>query len=273
MAFTLGSVTGKLARHGGALIVAVALALAGCKSTPDDETAGWDAQKLYSEAKSLMNGGGYDGAIKMLEKLEASYPYGRYAQQAQLDIAYAYYKSGESALAVLAADRFIKLHPNHSDVDYAYYLKGLANFSEDLGVLANFSLTDQSTIQRDPRASLEAFDAFRELVERFPNSKYVADARLRMQYLVNSLAAHEIRVARYYYKRGAYVATVNRCQAVVTHYPNAPSHEEALFLLVASYDKLGLDTLRDDAERVLRQNFPNSKYFSKGTTGWWKRWD
>ena len=134
-------------------------------------------------------------------------------------------------------------------------------------------MLDKDLTQRDPRASLESFDAFRELVERFPHSKYVADARLRMQYLVNSLAAHEIHVARYYYRRGAYVAAVNRAQSVITRYPNAPSHEEALFLLVASYDKLKLDTLRDDAERVLRQNFPSSKYFSKGTTEWWKRWD
>jgi outer membrane protein assembly factor BamD len=269
MAFTLGSVTGKLVRH-GALIAVVALTLAGCQSTPDDETAGWDAQKLYSEAKSSMSGGGYEQAIKLLEKLEARYPYGRYAQQAQLDIAYAYYKSGEPDLAILAADRFIKLHPNHNDVDYAYYLKGLVNFNEDLGVLGN--VTNQDLTQRDPRASVEAFDAFRELVERFPNSKYVVDSRLRMQYLINSLAAHEIHVARYYYNRSAYIAAINRAQTVIAHYPNAPSHEDALFLLVASYDKLGLDTLRDDAERVLRRNFPNSKYFSKGTTDWWKHW-
>ena len=268
MTFTLGSVTGKLARH-TALIAA--LALAGCSGLPDDETAGWDANKLYSEAKSLMSKGDYEQAIKMFEKLEARYPYGRYAQQAQLDTAYSYYKSKEPDLAVLSAERFIKLHPNHSDVDYAYYLKGLANFNEDLGVLGN--VINQDLTQRDPRAALEAFDAFRELVERFPNSKYVADARLRMQYLVNSLAAHEIHVARYYYKRGAYVAAVNRCQSVIALYPNAPSHEEALFLLVASYDKLKLDTLRDDTERVLRQNFPNSKYFSKGTGEWWKRWN
>ncbi|MCL2876712.1 MAG: outer membrane protein assembly factor BamD [Betaproteobacteria bacterium] len=268
MTFMLGSVTGKLARY---VALAAALTLLGCKSAPEDETANWDAQKIYSEAKSLMNGGGYDQAIKLFEKLEARYPYGRYAQQAQLDTAYAYYKSKEPDLAVLSADRFIKLHPNHSDVDYAYYLKGLANFNEDLGVLGN--VLNKDLTQRDPRASLDAFYAFRELVERFPDSKYVADARLRMQYLVNSLASHEIHVARYYYKRGAYIAAANRSQSVIMQYPNAPSHEEALFLLVASYDKLGLNTLRDDAERVLRQNFPSSRYFSKGTTEWWKHWD
>lgn len=268
MTFTHRSVTGKLARYAA---LAAILTLAGCGSIPEDETAGWDADKLYSEAKSLMSEGGYDEAIKLLEKLEARYPYGRYAQQAQLDTAYAYYKSDEPDLAVLSAERFIKLHPNHADVDYAYYLKGLTHFNEDIGVLGEVLNTDLT--QRDPRSSIEAFDAFRELVERFPNSKYVADAKLRMQYLINTLAAHEIHVAHYYYRRGAYIAAVNRCQAVIAQYPNAPSHEESLYLLVASYDKLGLDTLRDDTERVLRQNFPNSKYFSKGTENWWKRWD
>ncbi|MDR2881053.1 MAG: outer membrane protein assembly factor BamD [Azoarcus sp.] len=266
MTFTHGSVTGKLTRYAALF---AALALIGC-GTPKDETADWDANKLYSEAKSLMSKKDYAQAIKMFEKLEARHPYGRYAQQAQLDIAYAYYKSGEPELAILAADRFIKLHPNHSDVDYAYYLKGLTNFNEDLGVLGN--VINKDLTQRDPRASIEAYNAFRELIERFPNSKYVIDSRQRMQYLVNTLAAHEIHVARYYYKRGAYIAAVNRSQAVIAQYPNAPSHEEALLVLVASYDKLKLDTLRDDAERVLRQNFPNSKYFSKGTTEWWKRW-
>lgn len=269
--FTLGSLTGKTARY---VALIAALALAACASTTEDETSGWDAQKLYSEAKTLMSEGGYDQAIKLFEKLESRYPYGRYAQQAQLDIAYAYYKSEEPDLAILAAERFIKLHPNHSDVDYAYYLKGLVNFNEDLGVLGDF--VNKDLTQRDPRAAREAFDTFRELVERFPASKYAADARLRMQYLVNSLADYEVHVARYYYRRGAYVAAVNRAQAAITQYPNAPAHEEALLLLVKGYDKLGLNDLRDDADRVLRQNFPASKYFSGGAKNdrsWWQFWE
>lgn len=269
--FTVGSLAGKTARH--AMLIA-ALALTACGSTPDDETSGWDAQKLYSEAKTAMSERGYEQAIKLFEKLESRYPYGRYAQQAQLDIAYYYYKSEEPDLAILACDRFIKLHPNHSDVDYAYYLKGLVNFKEDIGILGNIANKDLS--QRDPQAARDAFDTFRELVERFPDSKYAEDSRLRMRYLVNSLASYEVHVARYYYNRSAYIAAVNRAQTAITQYPDAPAHEEALFLLVKSYDKLGLGDLRDDADRVLRTNFPDSKYFAGKTGGnrpWWQLWE
>jgi outer membrane protein assembly factor BamD len=266
--FTLGSVTGKAALIG-------ALLLGGCAGFGDkaDETIGWNAQKLYSEAKSLMTEGGYEQAIRLYEKLEARYPYGRYAQQAQLEIAYAYYKSNEPALAITSAERFIKLHPNHPSVDYAYYLKGLVNFNEDLGLLGSLTKLDLS--ERDPKASREAFDSFRELIERFPESRYAADSRLRMQYLVNSLASHEVHVARYYYNREAYIAAANRAKAVIAGYANTPATEEALFLLVKSYDALGLTDLRDDADRVLRQNFPDSVYFSGGPVDdrpWWHLW-
>ncbi|MDR0564338.1 MAG: outer membrane protein assembly factor BamD [Azoarcus sp.] len=257
MILALRSVIGKRVRF-AATVAALVLALPGCSSTPDDKTAGWDAQKIYSEAKSNMASGAYEEAIKLFEKLEARFPYGRYAQQAQLDTAYAYYKSGEPELAIVSIDRFIKLHPNHSDVDYAYYLKGLVNFNEDLGVLGDVISKDLT--QRDPRAAREAFDAFRDLVERFPNSKYVTDARQRMQYLINSLAAYEIHVAHYYFNRGAFIAAANRAQSAITNYPNSPAQEEALSLLIQSYSKLEMTDLRDDAERILRQNFPNSKY-------------
>jgi outer membrane protein assembly factor BamD len=266
--FTLGSVAGK------AILIGALLA-GGCASLTEqaDETAGWSVQKLYSEAKTLMNEGGYEQAIRLYEKLEARYPYGRHAQQAQLEIAYSYYKSNEPALAITAAERFIKLHPNHPHVDYAYYLKGLVNFNEDIGLLG--SMTELDLSERDPKASREAFDTFRELVERFPDSRYAEDSRLRMQYLVNSLAAHEVHVARYYYQRGAYIAAVNRAKSAITAYPNAPANEEALFLLVKSYDALELDELRDDADRVLRRNFPDSVYFSGGPANkrpWWHLW-
>ena len=147
------------------------LLLAGCSGLPDqaDETSGWSAQKLYSEAKESMSDGAWDRAIKMFEKLEARYPYGRYAQQSQLEVAYAYYKSGEPASAVAACDRFIKLHPNHPNVDYAYYLKGLTHFNEDLGLLG--SLANQDLSERDPKATRESFDTFKELSLRFPDSK------------------------------------------------------------------------------------------------------
>ncbi|MBR0566245.1 outer membrane protein assembly factor BamD [Azoarcus sp. L1K30] len=266
--FTFGSLAGNVALIG-------ALLLGGCGMLPEqiDETAGWSAQKLYSEAKSSMTEGGYDQAIKYFEKLEARYPYGRFAQQAQIESAYAYYKSNEPALALAAADRFIKLHPNHPNVDYVYYLKGLVNFNEDLGLLA--SLSNQDLSERDPRGAREAFDTFNELVTRFPESRYAEDATQRMQYLVNSLASHEVHVARYYYRRGAYVAAANRAQAAITTYPRAPAIEEALFLLVKSYDAMGMNDLRDDADRVMRKNFPNSVYYSGGPADnrpWWQLW-
>lgn len=258
------------------LAVIAALLLAACGMLPEekDETAGWNAQKIYSEAKVAMGEGAYDRAIKLFEKLEARYPYGRYAQQAQLDVAYAYYKTQDSASSIAACERFIKLHPNHPNVDYAYYLKGLVNFNEDLGLLG--SLANQDLSERDPKGARESFDTFKELVTRYPDSRYAEDSRLRMRYLVNSLAAHEVHVARYYYRRGAYLAAANRAQAAVKSYPQAPAVEEALFLLVKSYDALGIPDLRDDADRVLRTNYPKSVYFSGGPVRerpWWQFWE
>ncbi len=257
------------------LAVIGALLLGGCGLLPEqiDETAGWNAQKLYSEAKASMTEGGYDRAIKLFETLEARYPYGRFAQQAQIEIAYAYYKSNEPALALAAADRFIRLHPNHPHVDYAYYLKGLVTFNEDLGLLG--ALANQDLSERDPKGARESFDTFRELVTRFPDSRYADDSRQRMQYLVNSLAGHEVHVARYYFRRGAYVAAINRAQAAIANYPQAPAVEEALFLLMQSYDRLGMNDLRDDASRVLLSNFPNSVYLAGGPADkrpWWQIW-
>lgn len=259
----------------GSLAVIGALLLGGCGLLPEqiDETAGWNAQRLYTEAKTYMSEGSYEQAIKLFEKLEARYPYGRYAQQAQLEVAYAHYKSNEPALAIAAADRFIKLHPNHPNVDYMYYLKGLVTFNEDLGLLAGLSNQDLS--ERDPKGAQESFDTFSQLVSRFPNSRYAEDSKQRMLYLVNALAAHEVHVARYYYRRGAYIAASNRAQAAIKTYPQAPALEEALFILVKSYDALGLNDLRDDADRVLRKNFPNSVYLAGGPKDnrpWWQLW-
>ncbi len=240
-----------------------------------DETANWSAQKLYGEAKDEMASRNWEKAIKHLEKLEARYPYGRFAQQAQLDVAYAYWKSGERASAISAADRFIKLYPNHPNVDYAYYLKGLVNFNENLGLLTVFDSPDMT--ERDPKASREAFESFKEVVTRFPDSKYTDDSAARMRFLVNSLAQHEVHVARYYMRRGAFVAAANRAQYAVQNYARAPAIEEAVFIMVKAYDALGMDDLRDAADRVMRTNFPQSKYLQpKGyrrDAPWWKLWD
>jgi outer membrane protein assembly factor BamD len=257
------------------LAVLLALFASGCGLLPDeaDETAGWSANKLYNEAKGAMNDGAYDKAIKYFEKLEARYPYGRYAQQAQLEVAYAYYRQEERASAVAACDRFIRLHPNHPNVDYAYYLKGLANFNGDLGLIGYIS--NQDITERDSKAMKDSFDALKELVTKFPESKYAPDATLRLKYIVNALASYEVHVARYYMKRGAYVAAANRAQYAVKTYAEAPADEEALFIMIKAYDALGMADLRDDAERVMRKNFPSSEYYARGLDRkepWWKLW-
>jgi len=242
------------------VLLAVALTLGGCGLLPEvkDETSGWSAQKLYAEAKDNLNEGNYERAVKLFETLESRYPFGRYAQQAQLEVAYAYYKDNEPISAIAACDRFIKLHPNHPNVDYAYYLKGLANFNDDLGMLGN--LVEQDMSERDPQAARDAFISFKELVTRFPDSKYAEDSRARMNYLLNALASNEVHVAKYYMKRQAWVAAANRAREVLKNYPDAPALEEALAIMVVAYDKLQLTNLRDDTLRVMNLNFPNSKY-------------
>jgi len=239
-----------------------------------DETRNWSANKLYSEAKSELGDGNYEKAIKLYEKLESRFPYGRFAQQAQLEIAYAYYKDKDIASAIAAAERFIKLHPNHPSVDYAYYLRGLANFNDDLGLLGSY--TGQDMTERDPKATREAFEAFKDLVTRFPDSKYTPDSIQRMNYLVNTLASHEVHVARYYMKRNAFVAAANRVQYALKNYPQAPANEEGLLILVQAYDRLGMTDLRNDAERVMKTNFPKSKYLTGNATEgtpWWQFWN
>ena len=254
------------------------LALAACGWLPEkqDETAQWSPNKLYTEAKSELADGNYDKAIKLFETLEARYPYGRYAQQAQMEIAYAYFKNQDRPAAVAAADRFIKLHPNHPNVDYMYYLKGLVTFTEELGPLETVAsyFVQWDISDRDPKAARESFEAFRELVTRYPTSKYAPDAALRMKYLVNALASSEIHVARYYMLRGAYLAAANRAQYVVQTYPQAPAVEEALAIMVKAYEALGLTDLSNDAMRVMRTNFPESPYVTgkSAARSWWQFW-
>jgi outer membrane protein assembly factor BamD len=259
------------------LAAVVACALIGaCSSKGDlqDETAGWSAQRLYGEARDAMTAKDWAKAVKYLERLEARYPYGRHAQQAQLEIAYAHWKNDEAASALAAADRFIKLHPGHPHVDYAYYLKGLINFAEKEGLIAYFAGSDMS--DRDPKTAQEAYLAFREVVTRFPDSRYAPDSAARMRHLVNSLAQHDVYVARYYLRRGAYLAAANRAQGAVRNFPNAPATEEALFVMQQAYDKLALFDLRDDAQRVLEKNFPSSPYLKgdvRRYAPWWRVWD
>jgi len=227
----------------------------GCTSLfgkEEDKTRDWSASQFYNKASEALSQGDYETAIKYYEMLEARYPFGKYAMQAQLDVAYAYYKDGESDSAIAAADRFIRTHPSNPHVDYAYYLKGLSNFNRSIDIMTRFLPTDLS--QRDSGAALESFNDFAELIRRFPDSQYAPDARQRLLYLRNLIAQQEVHVASYYMKRGAYVAAVNRSKEVVEKYPRTPAVEEALEIMVEAYKRLKLDDLAADTARVLAYN-------------------
>jgi len=256
------------------LLATVVLLAAGCSSNPLDKTATMSPNKIYAEAKDEMANGQWDKAVPLLEKLEARAAGTPLAQQAQLDKAYAQYKSQEPAQALATLERFMKLHPVSPAIDYAIYLKGVINFNDDLGLFSK--LTSQDMSERDQKASKESFEAFKELVDRFPESRYAEDARQRMNYTVSALAQYEVHVARYYYMRGAYLAAANRAQVAIADYRQVPAIEEALFILYQSYDKLGLTQLRDDAKRVMVQSYPNSEFLTNGMRAkrdpWWKVW-
>jgi outer membrane protein assembly factor BamD len=242
--------------------------------TEIDETKGWSVQKINSAAEETMRDKNYDKAIKYYQVIESRFPHGVYAVQAEMEMAFAYYKKGEPASAIAAADRFIKLHPHHPNVDYMYYLKGLATFNER-GIVEK--LTKQEISDRDPKAMRESFASFKELITRYPDSKYAKDAALRMTYLVNTLAAHEMHVARYYIKRQAYVAAVNRCKYVIENYPESTSVEEALVVMISAYDLLGMEDLKQDTLRILKTNYPESRFNTANVPEdkkeWWKFWE
>ena len=256
------------------LWVAMAMALAACSSTPKDDSVNWSPEKLYAEAKDEAANGGYDRAAKLYERLEGRAAGTLLAQQAEIEHAWVLYKSGEKAQSLAILERFIKLHPTSAALDYAMYLQGVVNFNDELGLLSSISRQDLS--ERDQQAARDSYQSFRQLVEQFPKSVYAADARQRMNYIVNTLAAYEVHVARYYFRRGAYVAAANRAQQAVQDFQQSPATEEALYILAQSYDRLGLKELRDDAERVLRSNFPDSKLSAQGlggkTKAWWQLW-
>jgi outer membrane protein assembly factor BamD len=256
-----------------AMLVAAALAV-GCGSTPKDETAAWTPEKLYSEAKQEAAAGNYEKAGKLYERLEGRAAGTILAQQAQIERAYVMYRTGEKAQALSILERFVKLHPTSPALDYALYLQGLVNFNDNLGILGNLSRQDLS--ERDQQASRDSFQSFKQLVDQFPQSVYAEDSRVRMNYIVNSLAGYEVHVARYYFRRGAYVAAANRAQQAVQEFQQSPSAEEALYIMVQSYDRLGLNELRDDADRVLRKNFPNTAIHTDGPSAkqraWWQFW-
>ncbi len=245
-----------------ALLITITLfVLAGCASTgdsdEDDVTIGWSAQKLYDQAKEELEAGDYELAIEYFEKLEARYPFGKYAQQAQLETIYTYFLFDEPDSAIAAADRFIKLHPTHKNVVYAYYMRGVASFHKKDSPFD--MVVYQDPAERDSNSSRNSFNYFSELVKKFPNSKYAPDSIKRMKFQRNLLAKHELQVASYYLKRGAYVAAVNRTKYVIENYQQTPSIPGALKLLTKAYELLNMDDLAKDAQRVLELNFPNLK--------------
>lgn len=252
----------------------MALAMTACNTPPPAASPNASAETLYADAKSDQGSGNYDRAIKTFERVEGRGAGTLLAQQAQLELAYTYWRSGDRTQALATIERFIKLNPSSPALDYALYLRGVINFNDDIGLLGG--LAGQDLAERDQRASRDAYQAFKQLIDQFPESSYAADARLRMDYIVNSLAQYELYVARYYYKRGAYMAAVNRAQQAVTDFQTSPTTEEALFIMVQGYDKLGLPQLRDDANRVFEKNFPNSRYPKTGIGGeakpWWRFW-
>ena len=255
------SVVGRVVRRLLTWAAALSLALvAACSSLTADPTSKLSAEQLYADAKSELAAGNWARARELFGKLEARYPFGRYAQQAQIEVAYAFYKEGDSAQAIAACDRFLKLNPNHPFADYVLYLKGLATFTDELGLFGKTLGMDPTT--RDPKAMRDAFEVFRELVSRYPDSVYAADATARMNYLVTAMAQSEVNIARFYLDRGAYVAAVQRAQGAVRDYSGTPAAEEALWIMMRSYDDLGMPQLRDDTRRVLEANFPGSRYLA-----------
>lgn len=256
-----------------ALLLAIALGGCGLFADKAESRKDWSAAQFYDAAKEEFDSRNWEQAIKLYEQLESKFPFGRFAQQAQIEIAYAYYKQGESAQALAALDKFMKLHPNHPNLDYALYLRALVNFKEDLGPLAR--PFNQDLADRDPRAARESFEGFKELVRRFPESRYTEDSRQRMAYLVEALARHEVKVARYYLSRGAHLAAVNRAQDAIRRFPNSSIQREALDIMVEAYDRMGMPDLRDDAKKVLAKNFPAAPMGQEGrnrTNAWWKFW-
>ena len=256
------------------LVALAAVLVTGCSSTPEDKTSGWSPNRIYAEAKDELKSGAYEKAVPLYEKLEGRAAGTPLAQQAQLDKAYAQYRAQDQAQALATLERFMKLHPASPAIDYALYLKGIINFNDDLGWFS--FITRQNLSERDQKAAKESFEAFKELVARFPDSRYTPDARQRMTYIVNSLAEYEVHVARYYYRRGAYVAAVSRAQSALADYRDVPALEEALYIMVKSYEALGMTELRDDARRVLDNNYPKSEFvtrgFKSGGEPWWKFW-
>jgi outer membrane protein assembly factor BamD len=255
------------------LMLAALVLIAGCgtKAPEYDPTANWNAERLFQDGKTEMNAANWRTAKERFAAVEARFPFGVYAQQAQINLAYCQWKDKEPELAIATLNRFQQQYPGNPSMDYVLYLKGLVNFTPPSAVFSG--LTRQNPGERDVRALRQSFAAFSELVQQFPDSRYTPDARKRLGWLVNTMADNELTIARFYYDRYAYVAAINRAQSVITDYQGVPASEAALYIMMMSYEKLGMTDLRNDAERVLLQNFPDTTLISKGFPNKYSSWN
>lgn len=250
------------------LILASMLALSGCSREKQEEERG--AEELYAEAQRSLQARNYSTAIDRYRRLTTLYPFGRHAEQAQLDMAYAMYKARRPEQAISTLDRFIRIYPTHPNVDYAWYLKGLVHYDEAMGFMRR--LFPGQVVDRDQTSARDAFADFQELIRRHPQSRYVADARQRMVFLRNVLAEHEVVVGEYYFRRGAYIAAVNRAQYVLDTYPQAPANVDALGLMARSYSRLDLPELAADTRRVLEHSYGDVDRGEEKESLWRRLW-
>ncbi len=234
-----------------------------CAILPDkyDSTLEWNETKLFTEAQEALDGKDYTNAAKYFELFEGRYPLSPKANQALFNTAYSYYKDGDKELASQTIARFIELYPNHSSVDYAYYLRGLIYFNDNLGLLGRFA--EKIYDERDPQSMQMAYAGFKALIERFPQSQYTPDALDRMRFIVNALGQHEVKIARYYYQRGAYLAAAQRAENVLKKYDRTPATEEALFIMAKSYQLLGLKQQSSNSTELLKKNFEKSAFLKQ----------
>jgi outer membrane protein assembly factor BamD len=247
------------------ILSSVLVVMTGCSSVPEDEDVDLvlrsrSAQSLYEDAKEKMRLGNFNAATESLSAFDSRFPFGPLSHQVQLDLVYGYYKTGRSDEALATIDRFTRLNPNHSDVDYAIYMRGLTNMEADSNLFQELVGIDRS--DRDPSNSRQAFNDFRRLIEKYPNSKYAADAQKRMLHIKSRLAKYEISIARYYMRREAYVAAANRGRYVIEHYPDTRHVQQALEIMVECYDQLQLDDLKNNAMKTLKLNYPDSSFIS-----------
>lgn len=243
------------------LIILMAINITGCSTLEEDQremVENQGAGALYAEAKTSMENGNFSAAAQILSNIDSKFPFGPLSHQVQLDLIYAYYKTGDIEQTLATIDRFIRLNPNHSDVEYALFMRGVTNMEQDENLFQTLFDVDRS--DRDPSKSKEAFEDFRRLLEKHPDTKYAKDAKQRMLYIKNRLAKYEIAVARFYMRREAWVAAANRGRYVLEYFSDTEQVQPALEIMVASYDELGLDELKNNAMKTLRLNYPESEF-------------